>query len=90
MPPSAGKMRAAMILKRKMTEIAWAISSSSASMTGAVAAMADPPQMEEPTPTSVEILDGILSARHKTKAITREVVMVEMMMGSEVTPTWAI
>ena len=56
----------------------------------AVAAMADPPQIEEPTPTSVEILDGILSARHKTKAITREVVMVEMMMGTDVAPTWAI
>ena len=43
-------MRAARTLKKKMTEIAWATSSSFASMTGAVAAMAEPPQMEEPTP----------------------------------------
>ena len=28
-------------------------------MTGAVAAIAEPPQMEEPTPTNVEILLGI-------------------------------
>ena len=36
--------------------MAWAISSSSAPMTGAVAAMALPPQMEEPTPMRVEML----------------------------------
>ena len=34
----------------------WAISSSSASITGAVAAMADPPQILDPTPTKVEIV----------------------------------
>lgn len=38
MAPSEGKISAAMMLKRKMTLMAWAISSSSASMTGAVAA----------------------------------------------------
>ena len=38
-----------------MTEIDCATSSSSASMTGAVAAIAEPPQIEEPTPMSVEI-----------------------------------
>ena len=41
--PSAGKKMAASMLKKKMTEIACATSSSSASMTGAVAAMADAP-----------------------------------------------
>ncbi len=48
-----------MMLKRKMTLMTWAISSSSASMTGAVAAIAEPPQIEEPTPTSVEICLGM-------------------------------
>ena len=65
-PPSVGNTSAAMMLNRKMTLMAWAISSSSASMTGAVAAMADPPQMEEPTPTSVEILVGIRMTRCST------------------------
>ena len=62
-PPSAGKINAAKILKRKITEIACATSSSSASMTGAVAAIAEPPQMEEPTPTNVEIFAGMRSTR---------------------------
>lgn len=68
----------------------WAISSSSAPMTGAVAAMAEPPQMEEPTPTNTEMLHGILSQRLMAKAMTSEVVMVEQMMGSDLLPTWAI
>ena len=57
--PNIGNRMAASTLKKKMTEIACATSSSSASMTGAVAAMAEPPQMEEPTPTSVDILEGM-------------------------------
>ncbi len=57
--PTVGNSTAANTLKKKITEIAWATSSSSASMTGAVAAMAEPPQMEEPTPISVEIFPGI-------------------------------
>lgn len=40
--PKLGNSKAAKILKRKMTEIALAISSSFALMTGAVAAIADP------------------------------------------------
>ena len=90
MPPSAGNTRAAMMLNRKMTLMACAISSSSASITGAVAAMADPPQIDEPTPTSVEILRGMCSARHSAKEMTSEVVMVQTMMGSELAPTLAI
>ena len=90
MAPSEGKISAAMMLKRKMTLMAWAISSSSASMTGAVAAIAEPPQIEEPTPTSVEIFLGMCSARHSTNEMTSDVVMVEMMMGRELAPTLAI
>lgn len=48
--PSAGKINAARILNKKITDIACATSSSSASITGAVAAIADPPQIEDPTP----------------------------------------
>ena len=48
------------MLKKKITEIAVAIDSSLALITGAVAAIADPPQIEEPTPISVAILVGIL------------------------------
>ena len=53
-PPKVGKINAARMLKRKITEIAWAISSSLASITGAVAAIADPPQIEEPTPIYIK------------------------------------
>ena len=90
MAPSEGKMSAAMMLNRKMTLMACAISSSSASMTGAVAAMAEPPQMEEPTPTSVEILPGMCMTRHSANEMTSDVVMVDTMMGSELAPTLAI
>ena len=84
--PRVGKISAAATLKRKITEIAWAISSSSASMTGAVAAMAEPPQMEEPTPISVEILDGIFKTLLKTKAVSREMEMVDKITGSDCFP----
>lgn len=57
--PRSGKPMAASTLKKKITEIACATSVSSASMTGAVAAIAEPPQMEEPTPTSVAVLVGM-------------------------------
>ena len=59
-------------------------------MTGAVAAMADPPQMDEPTPTSTEMLLGMASRLRSTKAITSETVMVVQMMGRESAPTLAI
>ena len=54
--PRLGKIKAAIILNRKITDIAWAISSSCAFITGAVAAMAEPPHIEESTPISVAIL----------------------------------
>ena len=53
--PRAGKISAAATLNRKMTEMDCATSSSDASMTGAVAAMALPPQIEEPTPTRIAL-----------------------------------
>lgn len=54
--PKEGKIRAAMTLKRKITEIEVAMSSLFAPMIGAVAAIAEPPQIEEPTPMSIETL----------------------------------
>ena len=55
--PRRGNKIAARTLKKKIVEMAWATSSSVASMTGAVAAMADPPQMDEPTPIRGGLVD---------------------------------
>ena len=43
------------MLKKKITEIAVAMDSSLALITGAVAAIAEPPQIDDPTPTKVTI-----------------------------------
>ena len=88
-PPSAGNSSAARMLNRKITETACAISSSSAPMTGAVAAMADPPQMDEPTPTSTEMRPGIFMHLHSANATASDVAMVAQMMGSDWAPTLA-
>ena len=53
--PRLGNKIAAKILKKNITDMAWAISSSSASITGAAAAIAEPPQIDDPTPTRVAI-----------------------------------
>ena len=55
-------------------------------LTGAVAAMAEPPHMEEPTPTRVEILPGILISLCKIKAIISAVDIVQMMIGRDCLP----
>ena len=69
-----------------MTDIACATSSSLASITGAVAAIAEPPQIDEPTPISVEIFVGIFSALHMMNAISSEAVIVLRIIGSDCTP----
>jgi len=88
--PKAGNKIAASILKKKITEMACATSSSSASITGAVAAIAEPPQMEEPTPIKVEIFDGICIILCNTYEITSEVVMVPIIIGSDCFPVASI
>ena len=88
--PSVGKMSAAKTLNRNTTEMAWATSWSLALMTGAVAAIAEPPQMDDPTPISVAVRLGTCSARHKMNAVSNDAVMVDTITGSEVAPTWAI
>ena len=88
--PRYGNTMAAITLNRKMMEMDWATSSSLALMTGAVAAMADPPQIDEPTPMSVAILPGMPSAFETTNATTSAVQMVVTMMGSDSQPVCAI
>ena len=56
-------------------------------MTGAVAAMAEPPQIEEPTPTKVASLVSRLKKRWKKKAIIKAIEIVERMTGREDFPT---
>ena len=63
--PKVGKMSAAVTLNRKMTEMAWATCSSFALMTGAVAAMALPPQMEDPTAMSVAMAESMRSTLYR-------------------------
>ena len=46
--------------------------------------------MEEPTPTRVEMLEGTFISLWRAKATTREVVMVDRMMGRDWSPTLAI
>ena len=63
-----------------------ATSSSSASMTGAVAAIAEPPQMEDPTPTSVEIFPGTCITLCNRYAMIRDVEIVVTIIGSDCFP----
>ena len=81
--PRVGKIRAAKTLKKKITEMAWATSFSLAWMTGAVAAMAEPPQIEEPTPTRVASFVSRLNKRWKKKATNKAIEMVERITGRE-------
>ena len=67
-----------------------ATSLSSAPMTGAVAAIAEPPQIEDPTPTSTAVFPGMCSALCKIHATIRDVLMVQMMIGRDCFPVWKI
>lgn len=84
--PIVGNITAARTLKKKITEIACATSSSSAFITGAVAAMADPPHMEDPTPTNVDMLEGIFIHLCNRKAIMRETAIVQIIIGNDCLP----
>ena len=88
--PRVGKIRAAKTLKKKITEIACATSVSSASMTGAVAAIAEPPQMEEPTPTRIDVLEGTFSTLRSSHAMIKEVEIVLMIIGRDCFPVCKI
>ena len=84
--PRVGKMSAASTLKRKITEMDCATSSSSASITGAVAAMALPPQIEDPTPTRIALFVRSFSALYKINAMIRDVAIVDTMIGRDCFP----
>ena len=56
-------------------------------MTGAVAAIAEPPQIEEPTPIKIEDFAGILINLKIMQAVINEVAIVEMIIGKDVAPT---
>ena len=85
--PRVGKIRAAKTLKKKITEMAWATSFSLARITGAVAAMAEPPQIEDPTPIKVASFVSSLKKRWKKKAIIKAIEIVERITGREDFPT---
>jgi hypothetical protein len=84
--PKDGNRIAASTLKKKMTEIACATSSLSASITGAVAAIAEPPQIEEPTPIRVDMFDGMCITLWSAKAMISEAVIVPIIIGSDCFP----
>lgn len=88
--PNVGKMSAARILNRKITDIDCAISSSSASITGAVAAIAEPPQIDEPTPIRHAVLGLIFAIFITIKAVMRDVEIVLTITGRLLPPTLAI
>ena len=54
------------------------------------AAMADPPQMEDPTPIRVAVLSGILNARRRIAASNSAVQMVPTMIGRDCFPVCRI
>ena len=79
-------MMAARTLKKKMTEMDCATSSSSAPMTGAAAAMAEPPQIDDPTPIRTEILEGIFIRWYRIYEMMREAAIVDTMIGRDCFP----
>lgn len=76
------------MLNKKIVEIAWEISSSTASITGAVAAIADPPQIQVPTPISVATSAGICKCLLTIKAVKKDAVRVITITQSEWAPTF--
>lgn len=88
--PKTGNISAARILKKKITEIDLATSESSASITGAVAAMAEPPQIDEPTPIRQAVFELILRIFIIKKATISDVETVQIITGKLFAPTTAM
>ena len=86
--PSAGKMKTAIMLKRKIVEIACVMSESSASIIGAVEAIAEAPQIDVPTPMSVVVLPLSFNALPTKYAVRNAVDSVNIMTKSYWLPTW--
>ena len=89
MAPSVGKRRAAITLKKNITLMACATSSSSAPMTGLVAAIAEPPQIEDPTPMSMDGLRSTPITFFRRNATARDTEIVDIIIGSDWIPVCA-
>ena len=84
--PRRGKRSAARTLKKNMTEIDCATFSSSAWMIGAVAAIALPPQIDEPTPISVLVLLSMFIILCRAYATISDVAIVHTIIGKDCCP----
>ena len=88
--PRVGNINAATTLNKKITLILCATSSSSASITGAVAAIADPPHIDEPTPIRQATFLSIFITLIKSIATKSDTRIVEIITGNDCAPTFAI
>ena len=88
--PSVGNISAASTLNRNITDIERATSSSSASITGAVAAIAEPPQIDEPTPIRQAVLGSTFIIFIIINATISDIEIVPTITGRLFAPTCAI
>ena len=85
--PRKGKMNTAMTLKRKIVEMEKTMSLSFAPMTGATAAMAEPPQIAVPAPMSVRASPSTPKSLPAPQATRNAVASVDAMTASDCEPT---
>lgn len=88
--PRIGNIIAAITLKKNIIEIDCATSSSFAPMTGAVAAIAEPPQMDDPTPMRIAEFLSIFIAFIIMYATISAMDIVPIIIGSDCIPVWII
>ena len=88
--PRSGKIIAAIKLKKNITDTDWATSSSLAFITGAAAAIAEPPQIEEPTPTSIAEFLSILNNLNPIYATIKAIEIVAIIIGNDCIPVFKI
>ena len=88
--PSVGNISAASTLNRNITDMERATSSSSASITGAVAAIAEPPQIDEPTPIRQAVFGSTFIIFIIINATISDIEIVPIMTGRLFAPTFAI
>ena len=88
--PKDGKIIAANTLKKKITEIDCATSSSSALITGAVAAIAEPPQMDDPTPIKIAYFSSMSKTFCIINATIKATDIVAIIIGKDWIPVCKI
>ncbi len=84
--PNVGNNKAAKTLKKNITDMDCATSSSFADITGAVAAIAEPPHIEEPTPINVAIFEGNFMTLHSIYATIKDIPIVIIIIGKDCPP----